>query len=213
MIAKLEIYGSRLSGIRYIEGIGLSSNVYTIGTNDITVVDTGVGDHMNALPPKLKTLDLDPRNVKQIILTHTHFDHTGGIKTLADICSPKLFLHEQETNNLENFGLSISKLHDGEIVVAGDHRLEVIHTPGHTPGSICLYDRKNRILFSGDTVFPDGSFGRTDLPGGESRDLIESLERLTTLEVDFILPGHMEPVRSNAQTHLAAAYENARSWL
>lgn len=62
-------------------------------------------------------------------------------------------------------------------------------------------------------MFPDGSFGRTDLPGGESRDLIESLERLTTLEVDFILPGHMEPVRSNAQTHLAAAYENARSWL
>lgn len=129
MIAKLEIYGSCLSGICYIEGIGLSSNVYTVGTNDITVVDTGVGDHMNALPPKLKTLDLDPRNVKQIILTHTHFDHTGGIKALANIVSPKLFLHEQETNNVENFGLSISKLHDGEIVVAGDHRLEVIHTP------------------------------------------------------------------------------------
>jgi glyoxylase-like metal-dependent hydrolase (beta-lactamase superfamily II) len=213
MIVKLEIYSSHLSGICYIEGIGLSSNVYTLGVDEITVVDTGVGDHMNALPPKLKTLALDPKNVKQIILTHTHFDHTGGIKALASLASPKLLLHEQEINNLESFGLNISKLRDGEIIVAGDHRLEVIHTPGHTPGSICLYDRKNRILFSGDTVFPDGGFGRTDLPGGESRDLIESLERLTMIEVDFILPGHMEPVRSDAQTHLAAAYENARSWL
>jgi len=213
MIVKLEIYSSRLSGICYVEGIGLSSNVYTLGVDEITVVDTGVGDHMNALPPKLKTLALDPKNVKQIILTHTHFDHTGGIKTLASLASPKLLLHEQEVNNIENFGLNISKLRDGEIIVAGDHKLEVIHTPGHTSGSICLYDRKNRILFSGDTVFPDGSFGRTDLPGGESRDLTESLERLTRLEVDFILPGHMDPVRSDAQTHLAAAYENARSWL
>jgi hydroxyacylglutathione hydrolase len=213
MIMKLEIYSSRLSGVCYVEGIGLSSNVYTLGIDEITVVDTGVGDHMNALPPKLKTLALDPKNVKQIILTHTHFDHTGGIKALASLASPKLLLHEQEINNLESFGLNVSKLHDGEIIVAGNHKLEVIHTPGHTPGSICLYDRKNKILFSGDTVFPDGSFGRTDLPGGESRDLIESLERLTTIKVDFILPGHMEPVRSNAQTHLAAAYENARSWL
>jgi glyoxylase-like metal-dependent hydrolase (beta-lactamase superfamily II) len=211
MIVKLEIYSPRLSRICYIEGVGLSSNVYTIGVGEITVIDTGAGDPMNALSPKLKTLDLDPRNVKQIILTHTHFDHTGGIKALASMASPRLLLHEDEIDDVERFGLGVSKLHDGDCVSAEDRRLEVIHTPGHMPGAICLYERQDKILFSGDTVFPDGGFGRTDLPGGESRKLVESLACLAMLEVDFILPGHMEPVTSNARTHLAAAYENAKS--
>jgi glyoxylase-like metal-dependent hydrolase (beta-lactamase superfamily II) len=214
MIVKLEIYSPRLSGICYVEGIGLSSNVYTIGVDEITVIDTGAGDPMNTLPPKLKTLDLDPRNVKQIILTHTHFDHTGGIEALASMASPRLLLHEDGIkNDVEGFGLGVSKLRDGDSVLAGDRRLDVIHTPGHMPGAICLYERQDKILFSGDTVFPDGGFGRTDLPGGESRKLVESLARLAMLEVDFILPGHMEPVTSNARTHLAAAYENAKTWL
>jgi len=213
MIVKLEIYSPRLSRICYIEGVGLSSNVYTIGVDEITVIDTGAGDPMNALSPKLKTLDLDPRNVKQIILTHTHFDHTGGIEALASMASPRLLLHEDEIDDVERFGPSVSKLHDGDSVLAGNRRLEVIHTPGHMPGAICLYERQDKILFSGDTAFPDGGFGRTDLPGGESRKLVESLARLAMLEVDFILPGHMEPVTSNARTHLAAAYENAKSWL
>jgi glyoxylase-like metal-dependent hydrolase (beta-lactamase superfamily II) len=213
MIVKLEIYSPRLSGICYIEGVDLSSNVYTIGVDEITIIDTGAGDPMNTLPPKLKTLDLDPRNVKQIILTHAHFDHTGGIEALARMASPRLLLHEDEIDDVERFGLSVSKLHDGDSVLAGDRRLEVIHTPGHMPGAICLYERQDKILFSGDTVFPDGGFGRTDLPGGESRKLVESLARLAMLEVDFILPGHMEPVTSNARTHLAAAYENAKTWL
>jgi glyoxylase-like metal-dependent hydrolase (beta-lactamase superfamily II) len=213
MIEKLEIYSPRLSRICYIEGVGLSSNVYTIGVDEITVIDTGAGDPMNALSPKLKTLDLDPRNVKQIILTHTHFDHTRGIKALASMASPRLLLHEDGINDVEGFGLGVSKLHDGDSVLAGNRRLEVIHTPGHMPGAICLYERQDKILFSGDTVFPDGGFGRTDLPGGESRKLVESLARLAMLKVDFILPGHMEPVTSDARTHLATAYENAKSWL
>ncbi len=161
MIVKLEIYSPRLSGICYVEGIGLSSNVYTIGVDEITVIDTGAGDPMNTLPPKLKTLDLDPRNVKQIILTHTHFDHTGGIEALASMASPRLLLHEDGIkNDVEGFGLSVSKLHDGDSVSAEDRRLEVIHTPGHMPGAICLYERQDKILFSGDTAFPDGGFGR-----------------------------------------------------
>jgi len=213
MIVKLEIYSPRLSRICYIEGVGLSSNVYTIGVDEITVIDTGAGDPMNTLPPKLKTLDLDPRNVKQIILTHTHFDHTGGIEALASMASPRVLLHEDEIDDVVGFGLSVSKLHDGDSVLAGNRRLEVIHTPGHMPGAICLYERQDKILFSGDTVFPDGGFGRTDLPGGESRKLVESLARLAMLKVDFILPGHMEPVTSDARTHLATAYENAKSWL
>jgi glyoxylase-like metal-dependent hydrolase (beta-lactamase superfamily II) len=213
MIVKLEIHSSHLTGIGFIEGIGLSSNVYSLGSNEVTVIDTGAGDVMNALPPKLKTLDLDPKNVKQIVLTHTHFDHVGGVEALASIASPKLLLHQAECSDLDSHGLEISKLQDGDFVLAGDRKLEVMHTPGHTLGAICLYDRKDKVLFSGDTVFPDGAFGRTDLAGGESYRLIESLARLARLDVDFILPGHMEPVTRDARAHLGAAYENAKSWL
>ena len=212
MIVKLDIYSEHLSGICFIEGIGLSSNIYTLGVEEITVIDTGAGDQMNALVPRLKTLDLDLKNVKQVILTHTHPDHTGGLKELVGTCSPVVLVHEEEAN-AETFGLAISKLNDGSSVTAGGRTLWVIHTPGHTPGSICLYDPKDKILFSGDTVFPEGGFGRTDLPGGESYQLIDSLERLSALEVDFILPAHMEMVRSEAKAHLMASYENAKSWL
>jgi len=213
MIVKLDIYSEHLSGICFIEGIGLSSNIYTLGVEEITVIDTGAGDQMNALVPRLKTLDLDLKNVKQVILTHTHPDHTGGLKELVGTCSPAVLVHEEEAANIETFGLAISKLNDGSSITAGGRTLQVIHTPGHTPGSICLYDPKDKILFSGDTVFPEGGFGRTDLPGGESYQLIDSLERLSALEVDFILPAHMEMVRSEAKAHLMASYENAKSWL
>lgn len=88
MMVKLEIYSPRLAEICFIEGIGLSSNVYTLGTEEVTVVDTGSGDEINRLAPKLRTLDLDPKKVKQVVLTHTHPDHTGGVEELAAVSYP-----------------------------------------------------------------------------------------------------------------------------
>ncbi|MBU4246176.1 MAG: MBL fold metallo-hydrolase, partial [Nanoarchaeota archaeon] len=85
------------------------------------------------------------------------------------------------------------KLDDGDLIKSGDLKLKVIHTPGHTKGSICLYDEKNKILFSGDTVFA-GSFGRVDFPGSSSREMKQTLEKLSKLEIDKILPGHGEIV-------------------
>lgn len=81
-------------------------------------------------------------------------------------------------------------LTDGAKIDLGDSTLRVIHTPGHTPGSICLYEAQSKSLFSGDTVFPYGSVGRTDLPGGSSRDLIRSISRLVKLDVSVLYPGH-----------------------
>jgi len=84
-------------------------------------------------------------------------------------------------------------LREGELKI-GDVVLEVLETPGHSPGSICLYYPEKRALFSGDVIFQDG-IGRTDLPGGDSRQLKESIKRLTCLDVEYLLPGHGEPVR------------------
>lgn len=85
--------------------------------------------------------------------------------------------------------------------------LEVVHTPGHTPGSICLYHREKRLLFSGDTIFPEGSFGRYDLPGGDLAALRQSVEALSRLEVKELYPGHGMPVRNGGSRHIAASRE------
>jgi glyoxylase-like metal-dependent hydrolase (beta-lactamase superfamily II) len=94
-------------------------------------------------------------------------------------------------------------LNDGDRVGG----LLVIHTPGHTPGGICLYDTEARDLISGDTVFTDGGFGRTDLPGGDETALRHSLERLGALDVKGLYPGHGSPVERGGSRHIAAARE------
>jgi glyoxylase-like metal-dependent hydrolase (beta-lactamase superfamily II) len=75
-----------------------------------------------------------------------------------------------------------------------------------------MYDSRDKILFSGDTVFPEGSFGRTDL-GGDDEELVKSLERLTRLEVRFMLPGHMRPITRNVKLQIQTSYQNALTWL
>ncbi|MCL0056482.1 MBL fold metallo-hydrolase, partial [Dehalococcoidia bacterium] len=83
-------------------------------------------------------------------------------------------------------------LQEGELNLGrGDEKLnlQIIHTPGHSPGSICIYSPENKVLITGDVVF-NGSVGRTDLPGGDSRTLKQSIEKLSELDVEYLLPGH-----------------------
>ncbi len=212
MATKLGLYDQNLSETYLMEGIGVSSNVYLIDRERLYLVDAGAGDEANQLVPKIKALNLDPENIEQIILTHGHFDHTGGIEEIARFASPKILIHGSDSEDLETYGLELIKLDDNALLEVGSHRLQVIHTSGHTSGSMCLYDSTNKILFSGDTVFPGGSFGRTDL-GGNDDELLKSLELLTHLEVDFLLPGHMKPVTRNAKLQIQASYQNALAWI
>jgi glyoxylase-like metal-dependent hydrolase (beta-lactamase superfamily II) len=82
-------------------------------------------------------------------------------------------------------------LNDGDKLELGELTLEIIHTPGHTPGSVCLYDRRYKFLFSGDTIFLDG-IGRVDLPGGNEKAMRDSLGRIGKLGVKELFPGHGE---------------------
>ena len=98
------------------------------------------------------------------------------------------------------------KLKEGDMVNWGNLALKVIHTPGHTPGGICLHDKQKKILFTGDTVFSHGSFGRVDFIGGSAELLQKSLKKLAELEdVEILLPGHMNPVLQNGKKHLELA--------
>ena len=125
-----------------------------------------------------------------ILLTHGHFDHVGGVKALADEC--KVYLHELERTMPEALTagpLYATDYYSHRLTVAGMDFL-VLHTPGHTPGSVCLVCED--AMFSGDTLFA-GSCGRTDLPGGDWATIQSSLRRLKELPGDYrVFPGHAE---------------------
>ena len=159
-----------------------------------------------------------------IILTHLHYDHTAALDQLQLPDSTKIMMHEADAKAMGTnasaahfFGARAPRFHidtllrDGTKIDLGDSILDVIHTPGHTPGSICLYDDHSKSLFSGDTVFPYGGIGRTDLPGGNSHDLIRSISRLEKLEVSVLYPGHGEVTANNVNEQIKQSLKFAKA--
>jgi glyoxylase-like metal-dependent hydrolase (beta-lactamase superfamily II) len=203
----------KINDVVFIEGLGYDSNVYLIG--DI-MIDTGAGSNPDYLFSEIKKAGINPEDISKIVNTHCHHDHVGGNSLFeADIA-----IHHLDAPALENadsgailspmFGKSsepmkvAQKLHEGDKIA----EFEVIHTPGHTPGGICLYD--GEILISGDTVFANGGFGRIDL-GGNLQDMKNSLERLSKLYVKYLLPGH-GPWVDNGNQHIKWAYEMLKGY-
>ncbi len=141
-------------------------------------------------------------NVKYLINTHSHADHTCGNRAILDRTDARLVVHENDAADVANMmnkafalvmgGKPSPKPHllvrDGDVLPLGRTGLTVIHTPGHTPGAMCLYGEGN--LFTGDTLFV-GAVGRTDLKGGSFETLVESLKKLVALPPETVLwPGH-----------------------
>lgn len=156
--------------------------------------------------PERLLLEIGSRAVAAVVLTHGHFDHLGAAAALLARTPAPLLVHEADapsiTDALANGGAAFGFDHvapaadrtlaDGDIVEAGTLKLKVMHTPGHTPGSICLLAETDAgpHLFSGDTLFA-GSVGRTDFPGGNGRELARSIARLATLPPETVVhTGH-----------------------
>ena len=195
--------------VRWIPEQSAYANSYIYGT---ILVDAGVPPM--AIKPYKDEIDT-------IILTHCHFDHTARVKEIASMCKAKVAIHKNDARGLIDDIQSLS-MHFGarspgiapDIVLAeGDiiGELTVLHTPGHTPGSICLFSERDLVLISGDTVFSDGCFGRHDFPGGSRMELARSLNRLSLLDVEGLYPGHGEPVEQGGSRHIAAAQELMKS--
>lgn len=144
-------------------------------------------------------------SVNKILLTHCHFDHVGAVSDLKDYFNTKVFCHKDDIEMLNaanksaaNYGLMPVKipeidgfLKDNEIISFNNTDIRVIHTPGHSAGSVCFYSAEDKFLVSGDTLFLE-SVGRTDFPSGSQSDLENSiLNKLYILPDDtMVLPGH-----------------------
>lgn len=179
-----------------------SSNCYLVKeTNTGLYLLVDVGEFSPKIEKELR--DKGVEKLEYILLTHGHYDHIMGVKAMKEVFGGKIVIHEADNAYLGNGMLSLAFFRgyyeedfpeadmivtDETVLPFGDEKIGVIHTPGHTPGSVC-YEIAD-FLFTGDTLFKS-CIGRADLPGGDAKTLIKSLFKLKAIERDYIVcPGH-----------------------
>ncbi|MBA3913605.1 MAG: MBL fold metallo-hydrolase [Acidobacteriales bacterium] len=169
-------------------------------THEAMVVDPG--DNIDSILEILKSYQLQ---VKQIVVTHAHIDHVGGAMKLRAATGAPILLNENDYELLKMLDTQAAwigvpspgvvevdrSIKQADTVSFGSHTANVLHTPGHTEGSVCLYFGAEKKLIAGDTLFA-GSIGRTDLPGGSMKKIMYSLrDKLLALPDDTeVTPGH-----------------------
>ena len=164
--------------------------VYDPNTLKCAIIDPGM---INAEEEKALTDFINRNNLKvtHIINTHLHIDHACGDKYASEVFNAPIYAHKDDEflgKRLQMQGAAFeieqevsdvcitSYLEDGETIKIGDGELKVLHVPGHSPGSIALYDQEGGYVISGDILF-EGSVGRTDLPGGNMKQLLDSISK------------------------------------
>jgi glyoxylase-like metal-dependent hydrolase (beta-lactamase superfamily II) len=197
------------------------SNVYLVTGSEPSLVDAGTGMRHESLVREISK-HIRPEEIRSIFLTHRHFDHIGGVSALLSIMDAKVYAQSEDAPAISmgdevstaavHFGMKVppvpvSPLEDGDVVKVGDANMRVIHTPGHTIGSMCLYSEDDAVLFSGDTFFV-GGVGRWDLPTGSRTALSASLKRLEGVDFRYLYPGHggIGPGNGKQELMIAQSY-------
>lgn len=178
------------------ESKDFTGNVWLLDGEEKVLIDAGTGDCWK----NIRELE----NIDKVIITHSHRDHVENLSKVLKNFEPEIYAFEPE-----NLSVKASKLEDEEFIQLSNMEFQVIHTPGHRDDSICLYNRSEGILFTGDLIFPEGGFGRTDLEQGDREKLINSITRIEKLEVESFYPGHDEAVTEKAGQWINKSLKNA----
>ena len=184
--------------------IGDATNCYIVFDNESK--ETMVVDPAGDVDKIVEMINILGGKLKYIFLTHCHGDHIGGVPELKKELGGKVLIHREDADGLNNTNVNLteivdefpnieleadSRLNDGDLIHLGEMEFKVIHTPGHTKGSISLYLASEKLVFTGDTLFR-GTWGRTDLPTSSFTQIIESItNKLMILpENTIVYPGH-----------------------
>lgn len=192
-----------LKRVKVNAGAIMGINCYII--QDEKTKETMIIDPGNASENLIEILDAMQVKMKYILLTHCHGDHIGGVNKIKEKYGGKVLIHTKDAIGLKDVSINLSthiglepivlqedsRINDGDLLHVGNLEFQVIHTPGHTCGSISLYCEQEKMLFSGDTLFR-GAWGRIDLPTSSFEDIISSItNKLIKLPADTIVyPGH-----------------------
>ena len=184
---------------RYREKGVLDANTYVIRGEQTVLIDPGLGNYLRLLLKEMQEDGIAPKEVDVIAITHLHPDHCDATAALKEVSGAKVAVHSSQWEYrdllLEEasrvLGIEAKKF---EVDFVFEDRLEhtelrIQHTPGHSPESICFYAVDKKTLISGDLVFDKG-IGRTDLPFGNTEELINSINTISTLDTELLLPGH-----------------------
>ena len=166
---------------------GPGTNTYLIGNDEVTVIDPGP-----ALPAHIEAITQTSSHIKQILLTHTHPDHSPGTKLLQDKIDVPVFALITDSSKDQDTTFTPERiLSDGETLTSKDYTIEVIHTPGHASNHLCYLLKQEKLLFTGDHIM-DGSTVVISPPDGNMQEYIDSLLKLKKYDLNKIAPGHGE---------------------
>ncbi len=187
-------------------------NTYVVKDKTSVIIDPGFEMHLEGLVKDMAKDGIAPRDIDIVTNTHLHLDHCWANRAFKDISGAKIVIHDlhkkySHQNLVEmpklfssffDFGIKPIEFKEDSVLSdklnTGEMEFELLAAPGHSPDSICFYCRDKKILICGDVVF-DQSTGRVDFPGGSAAELKASIERLSHLDIEYLLPGHLNIVK------------------
>ena len=193
-----------------------------IGIKMNILIDSGINQNYGVLKKYLKEIGIDISDLSLVINTHEHVDHFGANRYLQNkvpitthrYAATKIVSADDEVllcrahgHNLKGYHVHLW-LENMNIIDLGNWFLKIFHTPGHTSGSICIYEPRKKILISGDTVFANGTISEISSSGSYG-EYINSLSRLNTMKIDLLLPGHGK-ISMNVEEDIKKAMNNAK---
>ena len=205
----------------------LDCNTYVVKDDIGIIIDPGSAQFLPALIKDLQKDGIAPQDIDLIVNTHLHVDHCWANEAFKKLSKAKITLHPVQKRFYDVAVVETSRFFglqpvdfkedsclDSHGLQTGGMEFELIPSPGHSPDSICFYCKKDKVLVCGDVVF-DGNTGRVDLPGGNAAELTQSIEQLSRLEIEYLLPGHMDIVNGAGKVkgNFEFISENILRWL